>query len=80
MLDIEVRKLQITVIRLNSEYNKTKSDRLARNLERLISNDLNFAYENTKSQGRIQLTKKNSGGFSPPANYTDRATAACRRR
>jgi hypothetical protein len=27
----------------------------------------------------ITPVKKNSGGFSPPANYTDRATAACRR-
>jgi hypothetical protein len=31
--------------------------------------------------GFIKLTvpKKKLRGFSPPANYTDRATAACRR-
>jgi hypothetical protein len=27
----------------------------------------------------LKVVKKNSGAFSPPTNYTDRGTAACRR-
>jgi hypothetical protein len=55
------------------------SDGPSRNGTDLRGQSLTFIGQHKQVEGTSMVTKLNSVAFSPQANYTDRATAACRR-